>query len=720
MSDMSEHRIWKQARRGTKSCTECRRRKIRCIRSAEDAQTCRSCEDRGAVCVAQIYSSRPVRAQRLPSRHRISQLESQVASLSKAIRDIQSKLGYQATDVLGPTVAQPESIPGTDDSDDDDSTVSGVLATEQPSQLRSLFQNDLLCVEPRQQNEPLRDRKAKASARLLDTARQALQKLILPKDEVSDLVRSATTWLDLAHALLPRPFAVKSQQELLDAYDNIIKPDVDVISLASWLLDVAVTAQQVPQDHHSPVTRLKRFQSTSVFTQAVSDTVEKTILNHDRLISTVQGLGTAVHFLRLQISQGNFQKSWLRLRHFIAVAELIGLPKISQSSQPNKAPGAADDETQLHKVQLWEFICSADRLLGMMINLPSGARRLQPSHAQALLTANGTVEPRVYLTRLTDIATKVQDLDDKMSTTTPESGYGELYASSLDLDRELRVLASQAPNSWWHQDVEQVRPDHIVQNLHYYIMMRVHWPFTVRPNPGGEEYTYSRLACMDACEAVARRYQFLRRLLPSGFFLCRILDLQAFTAMVILLLTSHSWPPMNRLDLQTNKARIDGVVTQVITLMDEKSHDSTGSSFTQHAVFTIRSLMTLLQQDGDTSNLCQMRLKVPLLGEVHIRRNACLSQPPQSKDWQSFPIPSGSAQWRMNEPLATPQNYGSRPLNPDILSGSATQSQAECHWNPLSWSIEDNHDNFFQDPLMAESFDQCDMWQPDYNNFWFQ
>jgi hypothetical protein len=172
----------------------------------------------------------------------------------------------------------------------------------------------------------------------------------------------------------------------------------------------------------------------------------------------------------------------------------------------------------------------------MFLNLLPGTRRYEQTGVQPLIV-DGVVQTRAYLTRLTDIAAKIQHLDD---IDTP--GSAELYATALELARELRVLAFQTLKLWWVTDADHVKPDHLVQFLHYCIVMRVHLPFVVRQNPG-EEYFYSRLACMDACEAVAQRYQFLRRMLPPRFFLGQILDLQAFTATTVLLLTTHSSLP---------------------------------------------------------------------------------------------------------------------------------------------------------------------------------
>lgn len=277
-----------------------RRRKVRCIRTSEDAPICRSCEERGTKCIPQLHSSQPARPRRLPSRHRISQLESKVANLSKALRDVQLKLGYQSTQTLEPAPAHPGSNPESDDSGDD-STVSDVLPTDSQSHLRSLFQNDWLSVDTSQQNNWQQDRNEKSSTHLLDVGRKALQELIPTRDEVSDIVRSRSVsrWLDLLHTLLPQPFAVKSRQEMLETYDEMHNPEVDTIILASWLLTVALTAQQIPLESDSPAIQLKGFQKHSSFPRAVCDIVESTILRHDRLICTIKGLGMAMHLFRL-------------------------------------------------------------------------------------------------------------------------------------------------------------------------------------------------------------------------------------------------------------------------------------------------------------------------------------------------------------------------------------------------------------------------------------
>jgi len=272
-----------------------RRRKVRCIRVSEDAPICRRCEERGSTCTPQVYSTiHAIPSRRLPSRQRISQLESKVASLAKVVRSIEQTLGHQSA--LSP---EPYEESNSDAEDSEESSVVDVPVAEQPSHLRSLFQNDWLSVDTKRQTDEVRDRKTKATTQLLNVARQALQKLIPSRETFVEMASYSSRWLWLIHTLLPQPFAIINQQELLTSYDDIQKSDVDPISLATVLLTLAITAQQDPQSYNSPETQSSKHQNSSSFCRTVSDAVESTILSHDRLVGTVKGLGMAMHYLRL-------------------------------------------------------------------------------------------------------------------------------------------------------------------------------------------------------------------------------------------------------------------------------------------------------------------------------------------------------------------------------------------------------------------------------------
>ncbi|PLB49443.1 putative C6 finger domain protein [Aspergillus steynii IBT 23096] len=691
LSSLDQQRV----RKGTKSCTECRRRKVRCIRLSEEAPICRRCEERGSTCIAQTFTPRSGQSKRLPSRYRIAQLESKVANLTKFVHDAEINPGNRST-APDPAV---EPILSSDDLD----AGSDFEAADQPAHLRSLFHNDWLSVDPQQQNGHSQERRPKASSHLYNQARRALQRLIPPKREILNIAQSASQWLPLIYAMFPQPGAIMSPQEICESLEGMNKPDVDPISLASWLLTVALTGQQTQEPDNDNDIQLQKSYEWSKFCRAVSDAVETTIMPHDRLVSTMSGISMAMHFFRLQISQGNFRKAWVRLRHIVAIAEIMGLPKASQAIQHGRVIGTEDNEAQHHKAQLWDSLISANGLLGLVINLPPDTRRHPQAKAQALVV-DGVVQPRVYLSRLTDIAAKVQQLDDLNMP--PDSGPG-FYSSTLALIGELKSLASQTPKQWWALDGEpQVKPDHMVQFIHNSVTVRAHLPFVMRQDIG-EEYFYSRLVCMNACESAARLYRFLRGTLPPGLFCTRVLDLQVFVTTVVLLLISHNSSPSDRLGFCAHKAKTGRTVQEVTKLMTERSHDTTGARFAHTCVTTINSLHQLLQQEGP-AHPQDLTLQVPLLGKVKVRRNLHQQETPQD----------GSISESTTNPnaLRSEESSISQPQHSSKLSGSL-QPPGNLQGDFLSWSVEDNSDSYFQDALMMDDFDPFTMWPDAYNGF---
>ncbi|RMZ44172.1 C6 finger domain protein [Aspergillus flavus] len=631
-------------RKGTKSCTECRRRKVRCIRIPREADTCQQCEDRGVACIAQVskrtQSSQP---SRLPSRLRIAQLESQVAQLTAVVNNIELKLGYKPSQIPS---GKDDQFSGPDDSEGE-SSGSDIPMAEKPSHLQSLFQNDWLSADPCQHERQTEQRIDKIFAQLSIDVRPKLQNMIPPKDEVADIAGSAYDWLTVLHALFPQPLMLNSPQELLKSFESMCRPNVDVIMLASWLLTLALTAQQIHPGREG---------------------------------------------------QGNFQKAWIKLRHIIAIAELMGLPKVFHAVCFNQS--TCTDDTSLQKVQLWQAICNIERLIGMILNLPPGTARYQLT-AAAPLNADGSIHLTTYLTRLLDISIKVYDLEEFSAT--HESSMKRQMAA-LEMAQALGELAGQAPATWWAGDErDHITPEDIVQFLHCCVLMRVYLPFALKQNLR-DELVYARLPCMNACEAVARRYLVLRRKLPAGLFMSRVLDLQALTAASVLLLLSHHVRSTDRHSFRVDISHLHGVVSDIITLIGERARDPTNSDLAVEAYNTLRALDQLLRQDDHTREVERLTVTVPLLGKIHVRRNARSAPQPRVANQPSSQLESnmGIQTWTSaSHPLD-----GQSSLGTNIPVNEADPSPDEWRLTDLSWSVEGSLDNLLEDAFLSESIGQ--------------
>ncbi|KAJ6110952.1 hypothetical protein N7486_003187 [Penicillium sp. IBT 16267x] len=664
-----------------------RRRKVRCIRASEDAPACRRCEERGSECIPQ--ESRPTASRRVSSRQRISQLESQVSSLIKVVHRIEFKLGVQpdSASELAVSHLSPEM-----DTSDDESNMSDILTTDRPSHLQSLFQNDWLSLDSRQKNGQLQERRERASANLLDTAREALQGLIPPKEEVVQIYKSAFEWLRILHTLLPQPLIARSEKEALENYEKMKEPNVDTMKLASWMLTLAITAQQTPQERMLTPGRsgecMKRFELSRV----ISDTVERTIISHDRLLGTTSGVMLCMHWTRLQLPQGNFHKAWVRLRHVSAIAELMGLPRAFQAAQRNGSSSTNDDNTQLGKAQLWELLCAADRLLGMILNLPPDMRWHRQMKDEAL-TVNGVVQTRLYFTKIVSLAGKVQSLDE---LNTARESTAELSKFTFELIDELRLLASRTPESWWTRQVEadRIEPDDIVQAIHYYLILRAYMPLTLRQDSSEEPFN-TQIACFKACESVIQRYTALLEALPPGFFLYTMMELHTFTATVVLILLSHTPKTKQQFSLHVDKARTEREVDRVIDLMHRRINNTPTSRIAESAVNTLSSLTSLLKEEENATQRRKLMLDVPLLGKVHIQRNV---REPQLPAVEKIEPPQTSLR-------STSRTSSQRSVPPLGVNAPSSSAQEVQQWDDLSWFIEEDPAYFLQDTLMPDTFD---------------
>ncbi|KAJ5535905.1 hypothetical protein N7513_009091 [Penicillium frequentans] len=607
-----------------------------------------------------------------------------VSSLIRVVQRIESKLGVQPDSASELAVSHPSAEM---DTSDDDSNMSDILTTERPSHLQSLFQNDWLSLDSRQKNGQLQERRERASANLLDTAREALQVLIPPKDEVVEIYETAFEWLRILQALLPQPLTVRSEKEALDNYDKMKDPNVDPMILASWMLTLALTAQQTPQERMLTPGRsgecMKRFELSRV----ISDTVERTIISHDRLIGTTSGIMLCMHWTRLQLPQGNFQKAWVRLRHLGAIAELMGLPNASQAAHRNGSPATNDDNAQFGKAQLWEMICAAERLLGMILNLPPDMRWHRHIKNEAL-TVNGVVQPRLYFAKIVSLAGKVQSLDELNTT---RGSTAELSRATFELIEELRSLASQTPESWWTKKVEvdRVEPDDIVQAIHYYLLLRAYMPLTLRQDSSEEPFN-TQVACFKACESAIQRYTVLLEAMPPGFFLYTMMELHSFTVTVVLILLSHTPRTNQQFSLYVDKARTEKEVEKVIDIMRRRITNTPTSRIAESAVDTLTSLTSLLKEEEHATQGRKLMLDVPLLGKVHIQRNTRAPQLAQMEDMQPPQIS-----------LRSTSRMSSQQLLPSLGVNPPSSVQDVQPWDDLSWFIEEDPAYF----LMPDAFD---------------
>ncbi|KAK0254308.1 hypothetical protein LTS09_010734 [Friedmanniomyces endolithicus] len=606
--ESAAHKHSPHVRKGARSCVECRQRKIKCLWPSEDAEVCGNCLERRRTCIPQKPATRDPLAGRITSRGRITKLESSISQLWTLVRRLEASVPVQSgqTEPRLREASNDFDIAAAHDDAASESDSSDLSPPNPPTHLRQLFEyGPLDFTEP---ESPELSRQQASSTRV-QRARALLGRLMPSREDVAAVAMQATPWLVLTRSLFVMPRSVMTEAQMLPLWDKTQQPDANPTDMANLLLSFVMTIHQNPPAQLSEL--LGSMQGGATYVRRVSDAVEVAIVKDDVLAASVDGLEASLFWLRLQLVGTRTQKVWISLRRIITPAELIGLPRAMHQlkafdTQPETNVSSCQRERTKEAAELWVSICTVDRLAAMMFNLPLGT----VGHVYLLQEpiVNGQLDIQLYLSRLADVACGVQSVDNLHATGTLPS---ELCEKVLRLDQQLRALASLAPKGWWELSSEKVSAVHLALK-----------------NQGNDQYAYSDLVCTETCRDLARRYHVLRGLLPNGFFACRLLDLQALTAAIFLLIKQHG--PVQQVVVGTGMHVHTDTTTRLLLerLLEamETGAGKPGGHFARQAAKAIRSVADLLKNE-EPSGKESLTLCVPLLGRIDVRRK--IPQPAQ-------------------------------------------------------------------------------------------
>jgi hypothetical protein len=363
-------------------------------------------------------------------------------------------------------------------------------------------------------------------------------------------------------------------------------------------------------------------------------------------------------------ARGNFLKAWLQLRRVLAFAELLGLHR------------AADG----HKAALWDCLCSLEKLNFMMFAFPATPRHDRGEPKPGVIGGKQSSAP--YISRLSNIAIELEDINAAQANSLSES---EIYEKVSTLDGNLRELASSSPE-WWSEHPQLRVPALLMRHVHHYIAMRVHLPLSLRSTPSPQT-TYSRGACTEACSGLIRIYLTLRSLPSSGVPIWQLLDLQVFTAVVVLLLIDCGSIPAGYSCLaDSSSLRAKALAEEVVEAMHSKQ-DQFNSNYAKQAISTIRILLALFDEKKVTHTDANFSVKVPLLGKVHVRRR---EQNPSNGTRVEKDISSNVAQTVKGSTSAT------------CLPSTCLPSQDAASWGSPSWSIDEDSNRILYEAIMED------------------
>ncbi|TGO37704.1 hypothetical protein BHYA_0091g00380 [Botrytis hyacinthi] len=610
-----EHRK-KRVRKGTKSCWECKRRKVKCQLSSDNVSVCSGCLSRGTTCISQEY----------PEEHDSSggpQLGERLGRIEHVLDRLMSKMEQYEEQDNATKIHTPESMGTGDVLATFANTVSNGYDSATTVPILSLFDNPVIGRREKESQSEITTPKSQPSGEKttkqccniptkIERIKDVLIEL-LPSQEATNILCSfSDCWL-LMHSLTNHSAHIMLEPSAFNPNHSFDVPSIAKESpamIAQILLYMAVCLQQVPHGYDASLLGIPT--SIEARVDKIISVVSGLVTSDDELVASVQGLECLVLQGLFHMNAGNLRRAWLTFRRAMNIGQLMGLHKREELSTTPLPPGG---------VNLWRSLMQADRYLSLLLGMPAGAEdSLILSHETF---SNPNIDHDVlFIRKLTNLAGGIIERN--------QSDYIHAFASTQDLDEKLENIGRGMPASWWEVPsyIETVSKDpssaakfdRIMSQIYYFQLESfLHLPFMVRAATE-RRYEYSKFTCLKSSREIISRYLTIRR---SGTksFCCKVVDFGAFTASVTLLLSILEIPPVggDTIAVQTQKRSDRELVETVLGVMGECASEDDVM-----AAQSVEVIKTLLASTSTSGNL---RLTIPYFGTISIARTPVSSTP---------------------------------------------------------------------------------------------
>ncbi|KKO97935.1 hypothetical protein THAR02_09962 [Trichoderma harzianum] len=521
----------RKVRKGTRSCWECRRRKLKCIFGSPADTTCISCKRRGAKCVDQQFPehiSTPL-DRSLQMGDRVVRVEALVEQLLNKVSNSSDPCctcttaqdnGNSRHDIISPDTNSPLLSPSH--------TPYEHLTHDETPQYEILDGdgNSRPCHRISDKNRSIEREKHLALSRVLYES--------LPTPQDIEIIAKARGDLSLRfYQMLTVPYNDLDQSDP-QALDSLLeRPDSNThpVVIGLYMLRIATFLQHLHPDLHNNIKGLSeppRQMMSSLFSTAIN-----LVTMNDSLISSIEGLECVMLESLWYTNGGNLRKGLVAIRRAITIAQLMGLHRSSSGPPRYKL---LNSEKKVHPKFIWFRIVFAERHLCLMLGLPQST--VDQSMASKDMLENDT--PMGRLDRIhCVIASRI--LQRNQSDPSPHD-----FALMLELDKELQKAAEDLPKKWWlHSNLATTlnNPETLFwdmrrlfhQLFHYTLLNQLHLPYMLRSSINGRETQYSRITCVNASREVLSRFITFRSSDRIAFW-CRTLDFLSLMAAMTLLI----------------------------------------------------------------------------------------------------------------------------------------------------------------------------------------
>ncbi|EAW17321.1 uncharacterized protein NFIA_072350 [Aspergillus fischeri NRRL 181] len=587
----------RRVRKGTRSCWECKRRKIRCIFSTPDDVACIGCQHRRAPCISQDLPE-DLSPARKGSRH----LSERIAKVEDFIKDF----------VASKHAAEGE-LPQHRHSDQPKSRSEDSA----PVSIQATLTRNSQSVSGRTKTETTALHHLWAAFPAENDAKILLRESLRPSLYTHFINTQPHSKLTLESLAVPHPIA------------QLPGPNTHPVILAKQMLMFAITLQ-------SPCGEKVRGLSEpqSVLMSRLKTAATTWITTKEEMHGTVESLICIILEGVFEVNSGNLRRAWVVYRRAMTVAQLMGLHR-----SPMPPLKRIEPELRADPEFLWFRIVYMDRYLSLLLGLPQGTTDNSMGAISALQH-----EPPLgkFERQLTVIASCI--LERSESAFTPGA-----IMTTQSIDSELLRLSRSMPTSFWRpanfHSLTPGSPESLLETVrlsaqvyYYGLLIHLHLPYMMHGIGSHIDHEYSKIPCVNAGREIMTRFIAHRTFNPMSSC-SRPVDFFALLAAMTLLLAHleahHHREATNilahqrlsdraileqaleRMDVisNMNKDVITGKSAKLIRrLLDIEADAADGRSYTTRSVIKDDDE----GQEGTGKKNDELRLHIPYLGVVKI------------------------------------------------------------------------------------------------------
>lgn len=300
-----------------------------------------------------------------------------------------------------------------------------------------------------------------------------------------------------------------AKQFILDSLDSK-KPVVSVKALL-WL---SLCIQQLPKKFES------QHESLPASPEALLDeyiSASVSILSSDALAGTIDGLQCFMLLSKLYLNMGKPRGAWLVSRRALDFAILLGLHHV-------------DENAEKERTYIWAHLWLGERQLSSILGVPSAV----------VDTMVGVSEQYDKLPVEARLAYILGIIDGRLIDRDQNCEAVE-YSVTMQIDQQLEQCRKVTFSDWWDYSPDPSTPlgtlyGRQVIKMHFYLTRKqLHLPYMLKAS-FGENHEYSRNITLDSSREIIRCFQALRDASGPKVIICDLLDFQAFSAALVLVI----------------------------------------------------------------------------------------------------------------------------------------------------------------------------------------